>query len=148
MKNYLFLCSILFICCFACQQIIKPRIPPERVIKKYQEFIDKNNFDGAKILSTNAGKSFINDLADAIPADLMDSTVIHTQFLNIDCTIEENIAHCLCELEDEYETYEALYTLVNIKGRWLVDAPEEEENLDFEEIEEIVEDILEMGVTN
>ena len=147
MKKKLLIHFTLFSNLFSCNLEPQPKIPPERVVEKYQELIDKNNFQGAKILSTKNGQLFIDDLAASIPPELLDSTIINTHFLSIDCDIEKYEANCLCEVEDEYESYEALYTLLLVKGRWLVDAPEEEP-MDFEEIEEIVEDILEMGITN
>ncbi len=147
MKNNLLIHFLLIWSFFSCDFSPKPKIAPERVVVKYQELIDKNNFKGAKVLSTKNGQAFIDELAASIPKELIDSTIIHTKFLKIDCKIEDDIANCLCEVEDEYERYEALYSLLLVKGRWLVDAPEEEP-MDFEEIEDIVEDILDMGITN
>ena len=117
-------------------------IPPDQVVRKYQEFIDQNNFNGAKALSTRAGKTVIDEIASTIDADLMDEIVLETQFHSIRCKVIKKVAECYCDLEDQYERYEALFNLVQIKGRWLIDIPEETPEL---EIEEIVEEIIDQN---
>ena len=62
--------------------------------------------------------------------------------------MEKQSANCWCDLEDEYERYEALFSLIQVKGRWFVDVPDEDAALEYEEIEDIVEEIIERGITN
>ena len=148
MKRYAFIfcCGVIFLLA-ACESDESPRtIPPEMVIKKYQEFIDKNRFDAAKNLSTERGKEMIEEMEASIPEDLMEYTLLVTKFYEIDCEINGNAATCICDLEDDYERYEALYNLVQVEGRWLVDAPEED--MEFEEINEMIDEIIKRGLTN
>ncbi len=147
MKRYLLLIWWLTIALFACQKEVSSKsIPPELVIKKYQEFIDKNRFDAAKNLSTEKGQELIAELQESIPTDLIEQTLLNTRFYEINCKINKNLATCICDLEDDYERYEALYHLVKIDGRWLVDAPEGD--MEFEEINEMVDEIINQGLTN
>lgn len=147
MKRIIHLVLVLFF--GACQnEPAEKIIPPELVIKKYQEFIDQNNFEAAKKLSTPQGQLMIEELQASIPEELMDSTVLTTVFYAINCQIDAEVATCVCDLEDNYERYEALYKLVKIRGKWLVDAPEEEKSIDIEEIQEIIEEIVDSGYTN
>ena len=148
MKRYVFtIWWVVMFLFYACETDESPRtIPPEMVIKKYQEFIDKNRFDAAKNLSTERGKELIEEMEASIPEDLMEYTLLVTKFYEIDCEIEEVSAVCICDLEDDYERYEALYNLVKVDGRWLVDAPEED--MEFEEINEMIDEIIKRGLTN
>ena len=117
-------------------------IPPDQVVRKYQEFIDQNNFNGAKALSTKAGKSLIDEIAGTIDEEIMDDIVLETEFHSIRCQVIKKAAACYCDLEDQYERYEALFNLIQIKGRWLIDIPEEAPEL---EIEEIVDEIIDQN---
>lgn len=118
-----------------------PKMPntPEEVLKAYQGFFDKNEFESAKLYSTPNGKKWLEDLIPMIQSEGMESTIISTIFHTLDCTVNADTASCVCELEDDGERYSANYRLIRIKGQWLVDAPEEEEIIDYEGDEEIIE---------
>ncbi|MDX1940431.1 MAG: hypothetical protein SFU99_07760 [Saprospiraceae bacterium] len=110
----------------SCQQ--EPKIPetPEEIVKKFQGYIDNNQFAEAKILSTPSGQARLSDLETIISGELADSTIFNTTFLKINCQISADTARCLCLVRDNYEEYETDYKLIRIKGQWLVDVPEEE----------------------
>lgn len=111
---------------FACQR--EPKLPenPEDVVRKFQGFIDKNQFEEAKKLSTPRGQARLDDLAAIIQEELADSTIFNTTFLRVNCQVNVDTARCLCLVQDSYEEYETDYKLIRINGRWLVDIPEEE----------------------
>ncbi len=115
--------------------------PPEEVIKKYQAHIDNNEFEKAIQLSTVEGARLLQEIAASITPEELELAKINTIFHNIDCKTDEEIAICLCDMEDEYERYQAEFILVLSEDTWLVDAPEEGQ--DQEEVNEIVEGVLE-----
>lgn len=122
-----FLCITLSLIILAsCQS--EPKLPenPEDVVRKFQGYIDKNQFEEAKKLSTPRGQARLDDLAAIIQDELADSTIFNTTFLKIDCQITADTARCLCLVQDSYEEYETDYKLIRINEQWLVDVPEEE----------------------
>lgn len=133
MKHLLGLGVMIFL--FACQQNkttsaaeaeVLPNTP-ETVVRQYQALMDSNLFDRAALLSTGEGKAMLDVLAEIMAGDPPDSSIIHTDFLKLDCVVQVDTAHCTCLLKDEYEAYESLFKLIKINGQWLVDAPEEED---------------------
>jgi len=100
------------------------RASPEEVLRAYQDFIDKNQFVQAELLSTPAEQKRLEEMAVMLRSMPEDSTLLETRFLNIDCRVEGDTARCRCRVEDQYERYEQQYRLVRIDGRWLVDVPE------------------------
>lgn len=111
---------------------------PEELVRLYQSYIDSNLFVQAQQLSTPRSAA-LHEMMAAIVADTpSDSSLIHTQFLSMDCVVEEEKAVCNCLLKDEYEEYDSEYILVKINGQWLVDSPDEE--ADFELFEQEIEE--------
>jgi hypothetical protein len=107
---------------------------PEGVVRLYQSYIDSNLFAQAQRLSTPRSAA-LHDMMASIVADTpFDSSLIHTQFLSLDCVIQQDTAICNCMLKDEYEEYASEYILINSNGQWLVDLPDEEG--DFELFEQ------------
>lgn len=108
---------------------------PEKVVRQYQAFLDSNLFVQAKLLSTPREAERLDALVSLFDGEPLDSTVLHTAFLNINCVERSDSAFCACKLQDEYETYDARFTLIRLNGRWLVDPPDEEaeESLEFSE---------------
>lgn len=98
---------------------------PEEVVRLFQSYMDSNLFAQAQEISTPRGQEILRGLAGIVDTEPSDSTVFHTEFLNINCREVADTAFCLCKLKDEYEEYESEYILLRIGGRWLVDAPDE-----------------------
>lgn len=119
---------------------------PEEVIRQYQASIDSNRFEQAKLLSTVAGKNWIDTLSRIINSsgDDMDSTLLQTQFVQIDCQMKVDTAICNCLANDRDGSYEILYTLIREENKWKVDAPEEEDLwIDEELIQEMIKQLIE-----
>lgn len=111
---------------------------PEELVRLYQSYIDSNLFLQAQRLSTPRSAA-LHEMMAAIVADTpSDSSLIHTQFLSMDCVVEQDTAVCNCLLKDEYEEYASEYILVKTDGQWLVDLPDEES--DFELFEQEMEE--------
>ncbi len=130
--------------CYSCQSDSSFEMPntPEEVLKGYQKHFDKNEFELAKKYSTPAGKKWIDDIAPMIETGGEESTVMSTIFHNIDCITKIDTAICDCRLQDASELYNAKYRIVKINGQWLVDAPDEEEIIDYEDNEEVIEEFF------
>jgi hypothetical protein len=109
----------------ACQK--KEVLPntPEDVIKAYQAFYDKNQFDEAKKLSTQAEQQRLNDVAKMVISFSADSTQLKTIFVHLECQTKGDTSLCECLLKDQDGTYNVQYRLIRFKGQWLVDAPQE-----------------------
>ena len=113
MRHYISL-GICLLFLLACQQqekkasAISEPLPntPETVVRQYQALMDSNRFERAALLSTPDGKAMLNMLAEIMAGDPPDSSIVHTNFLDLNCVIEEgNTAQCNCLLRDEYEEY-------------------------------------------
>ncbi|MEM8525245.1 MAG: hypothetical protein AAGG68_11400 [Bacteroidota bacterium] len=115
---------------------------PEQVLRKYQAHVDKNEFEAAKKFSTQNERERLDAVAELIAAEPADSTVYTTIFLEVNCQESKDQAICDCLIEgfEERDTF----VLMKAKGQWLVDAPEEEIDYDYnEEVEEFIQEELE-----
>ncbi|MEM6698449.1 MAG: hypothetical protein AAF599_08635, partial [Bacteroidota bacterium] len=114
---------------------------PEQVLRKYQNHVDKNEFEAAKKFSTQNERKRLDAVAELIAAEPSDSTIYTTVFLEVNCeeTAEKAVCACLIEGFEERDTF----VLMKEKSGWLVDAPEEEINYDYnEEVEEFIQEEL------
>lgn len=138
MKHFLLLCLPLLVL-LSCQR--KPKLPntPEEVVRQYQVYYDQNQFAEAKELSTPAERQRLDDLKAIIESEPADSTIFTTTFLSINCQTNKDTAICLCEVRDIEEPYTTEYKLIKIDGQWLIDAPEEEIEVeeDFMELDSL-----------
>ncbi len=138
MKHFLLLCLPLLVL-LSCQR--KPKLPntPEEVVRQYQAYYDQNQFADAKELSTPAERRRLDDLRAIIESEPADSTIFTTTFLSINCQIMQDTAICICEVKDIEEPYTTEYKLVKIDDQWLIDAPEEEIEMeeDFMELDSL-----------
>lgn len=112
---------------------------PEAVVRRYQAYVDSNRFELAQRLSTPRSAPLHEMMATIVADTPMDSSLINTQFITINCEEKEDTAICTCLLRDEYEEYESAYLLVKVDGRWLVDLPEEEGDFELFEQEMLEE---------
>ena len=107
----------------------------------YQAYVDQNEFNKAGSLSTPSEQKRLQELAKMIEADA-EETILYTSFEEIECTINANVATCDCLLKDQYEEYEAVFTLAKVNNQWLVDLPEEQDIEYDEEIEAVMDSLL------
>lgn len=134
MKQYVMLAVLLAVlgsCASGEQQedertASRPSAGPAEVVRDYQQFVDRNQFERAKVLSTREEQQRLDELAKMLAGELQDSTILESEFLELECETKGDLANCYCRIRDQYETYEMVYTLVRRRGRWLIAAPEEE----------------------
>lgn len=143
MKRLSFFVNLLLIGA-ACGR--EPQMPetPEEVIRKYQGYYDKNLFEEAKLLSTPRERQRLDSFKELLEGEPADSIIYTTTFLSIRCNINQDTARCLCEVQDVEEPYMTEFKLLKIKGQWLMDAPEEQVEIeeDFMEIDSVEMDAL------
>lgn len=118
-------------------------VTPEEVVRRFQSYLDNNQFAEAQALSTPDGQEVLRGMAEVVASEPADSTVFHTEFLSINCQEKVDTAFCRCKLKDEYEAYESDYKLLRINGRWLVDAPEEGSMEGDEDYYEMLDSLIE-----
>jgi len=138
---------VLVIVLFSCQPDSRESFDsvnqsPEEVLRAYQGYYDRNQFDEAKALSTPAEQERLDELAEIIAMEVSDSTVLETVFEDLDCSVQRDTARCICTLRDQYEQYQANFQLVRTQAGWLVDAPHEEQLRIDEELDRIMDSLL------
>lgn len=109
--------ALLGLALFAC--ISKTPSSPDEVVRLWQYYIDRNQFDSARIYSTELARSYI-DFLDALAQG--DSTEFdETIFYNLHCAIRADSAVCSYLIEGEMgEKVPDTLVLRKVKGRWLV----------------------------
>ncbi len=126
------------------QGLIAADATPEEVIRLYQSFLDNNQFDQLKMLSTEKEQARLEEVRRIVMEENQDSTRLNSVFLAVSCQVEQESASCKCRIRDEYETYSTSFYLVRRGKRWLVDVPEEEEiRFDEEEVKNAVDSFFE-----
>lgn len=121
---------------------IHRELTPEKVLEMYQKHYDRNEFEKAKGFSTIAEQHRLDVLANIIAMEVMDSTILKTTFISIDCKTQQDTAICVCNMQDQYEQYNAKYQLVKQGAFWLVDAPHEEYLHNDEELDRFMDSLL------
>jgi len=105
---------------------------PEAVVEQYQFYVDNNNFEMAKQLSTPAEQEMLDYLAEMVAGQPVDSTVMQTEFQRIVCQEEGERASCIGIIEEAGEQLEMLFDLVKIEDKWFVDTRDEEGELQYD----------------
>ncbi len=145
-KLILLLAGFLAFSCSDNEQVRENPLPnsPEEVVRQYQAWYDANDYDRARRLSTENEKSRLEELEGLLQGMTADSTLLRTEFVDIQCRSLDDAAFCYCLLEDQYERYQTLFVLRRINGQWLVESPEAEwppDNVE-EKFEELMQDIM------
>ncbi|NUQ23445.1 MAG: hypothetical protein HUU34_05805 [Saprospiraceae bacterium] len=124
------------------EQADEKLLTPEEVVRQFQAYYDNNQFEEAKALSTPRHQAILAGMADLIASEPQDSTLLHTEFLQLTCREVSDTAYCLCMLKDEFEEYETEFVLIKMGGKWLIDAPDEDP-IEEEWMEELPDSLLE-----
>lgn len=122
MKYLIFCCFCLLALLFSCAPELEE---PAEVLRAYQASYDKNDFEAAAAYCTPTMQQQLQVLEEMLAMDL-DSTILETEFLQLDCRVSNDSAFCDAILKDQYETYPAAFLLLRSSKGWLVDLPFEE----------------------
>lgn len=97
----------------------RPEQTPEEVVQRWQHYIDYNQFDSARLYSTELARSYV-DFIDALTAG--DSTEIYeTHLYDLRCTIYGDSAACYFLIEGELgEKLPDTLALRKVSGHWRV----------------------------
>ena len=118
MRPVAFLCAAtLFITLANCRSEKGPA--PDEVVRLWQGYIDRNQFDSARIYSTELARSYVDFLDALTQGDLSETS--HTQLYELDYDLRGDSAICHFLIEGELgEKIPDTLSLYKIKGRWLV----------------------------
>lgn len=150
MKHFHYLLLLSGSLLFSCQneapqenQIPSPAgKSPATVLREWMGYYDNNEYQKAKALSTQRAVAFLEAMEELTASISADSTILHTEFLDLSCQEYSDHAICVALIKDEElsEVYRDTFLLAREKNYWLIDIPEssllEEESLDdlFQEI--------------
>lgn len=98
---------------------------PEGVVRQYQAYLDKNEFDKAKRISTDAEQERLELLKGIITGELLESSTMTTQFTQLSCQETRNTAICIGAYVEDGEAFEDTFYLEKVDERWLVTITEE-----------------------
>jgi len=129
MKNTSFFLLCCFLFAFANCTSDKKDLPntPEKVARQWQDWVDSNQYQKAKELSTGNAINWINWAEETIKANGGENEVLAPAiFIAMNCEEHGNKAICGYILNDEGYEYRDSFYLEKINGQWLVDIPKED----------------------
>ena len=93
---------------------------PAGIVRQYQSYIDKNEFDKAKRVSTAAEQERLELLKGIITGELLESSTMTTAFTDLNCNEVGNKALCVGKYEEDGEVFQDTFYLEKIDNQWLV----------------------------
>ncbi|MFN0014241.1 MAG: hypothetical protein ACKVU2_06800 [Saprospiraceae bacterium] len=111
-------CCTLFAICLCCCWGERAD-SPEAVVRLWQSYIDRNQFDSARLYSTEQARSYIDFLDALLQGDSAD--ISNTELYQLKCDIQGDSAVCHYLIEGELEEkIPDTLVLYRVSGRWLV----------------------------
>ena len=111
--------SIFVVCCLLAACHSPADSAPEEVVRQWQFYIDHNQFDSARLYSTELARSYVDFLDALSQGDT--SEIDNTQLYDLQCDVRGDSAICHYLIEGEMgEKIPDTLILQRIKGRWLV----------------------------
>ena len=137
LKYSFFIVSVLLLFVF-CQSEAPLPNTPETVSKQWQDYINDNQFEAAKKLSTPNAEEWLTWIQEMIVTEEPGEELPPPVFLKMDCKENGNKATCVYLQEDVGEQIRDSFFLLKINGQWLVDIPEEDLKME-EGLEELID---------
>ena len=135
------LCCMLMVAGCASDKKDLPNTP-ETVARQWQQWIDNNQYQQARELSTTNGIAWIDWVETTLKnAGVEEDAITPSRFLAMQCKETQSSATCRYLLDDNGVQYHDSFLLQKIAGQWLVDIPDqdliEDETIDelFKELE-------------
>lgn len=117
MRPFVLFSAVVALVAGACRRTSEPT--PEDVVLRWQGYIDRNQYDSARLYSTELARSYI-DFLDAL-AQGDSSETDETTLYDLRCDISGDSAVCHYLIEGEMgEKIPDTLILQKIGGRWLV----------------------------
>ncbi len=132
----LYIVIAIMIVATACQNDTKPTVvetatpkpmlenTPEAVVRQWQNWMDKSQFDNAGYLSTPRMQRWVTQMRTIFGTDTTATTV----FKSIKCITKDTTGLCRCIITENKEIFEDSFLLVKRNDQWLIDISEEESN--------------------
>ncbi len=117
MRFFALCCAFIALGMWSCRR--DSDASPESVVRLWQSYIDRNQFDSARMYSTELARSYIDFLDALVQDDTAD--ISNTVLYKLRCDVQGDsaICHYLIEGELEEKIPDTL-VLYRIGGRWLV----------------------------
>ncbi len=125
----LFYLSIFVFLSFSCKEGVSSQgggeeREMEEVFRRWQNFLDKNEFEEVRSLSTTETESLIGTIQDLSLLFPKDSTIIQTKFKEVKCIQKTDTSGiCYYSVEDEELLYRDSIDLRKRGEKWLVHSP-------------------------
>jgi hypothetical protein len=118
MRSVIFFCAVaIFLSLANCRFDKGPA--PDEVVRLWQDYIDRNQFDSARQLSTELARSYVDFLDALTQGDT--SETYQTQLYDLGYEIRGDSAICHFLIEGEMgERIPDTLILYKVKGHWLV----------------------------
>ena len=114
---------------------------PEEVVRQWQLHVDKNEFEAARMLSTNSAIEWL-DMISAIISEENEEDIILTEFQQMKCSEKGDTARCYFNTIEEGLVIPDSMRVVKVGPQWKIDFWEEEDPLlDDEATQEIIEEL-------
>jgi len=92
---------------------------PEEIVRLWQSYIDRNQFDSARLYSTELARSYIDFLDALTQGDSSD--IFETSLYRLRCEVQGDSAICHYLIEGELgEKIPDTLVLHLVQGRWMV----------------------------
>ena len=100
---------------------------PEKVVKQWQSYMDKNRLEQAKTIGTERTILFLEDIQTFFKNQEIDSLTTKSEFRRLKCDSKGEKATCYTSIKDlQYdEIYNDTFYLKKQKGKWLIDLKED-----------------------
>ena len=110
-------CAVSALLYLAC--CTHPEPAPEDVVQMWQSYIDHNQFDSARLYSTELARSYVDFLDALSQGDSTDTE--DTRLYDLHCLVQGDSAICHYLIEGEMgEKIPDTLILQKVKGHWLV----------------------------
>jgi len=128
-KHFIFIIFLALPLCIACtdisnnaqSQIDLPNTP-EAVSKQWQLYLDNNEIEKVAALSTQKTKVWLQENKELF---LNDPQLYKTNFIQMQCSVNQDTAICHFTLQEAGELIEDYFLLKKENGQWLVDLDDE-----------------------
>ncbi len=99
---------------------------PETVARQWQQYVDENKFEAAKVLSAPNASEWLQWVSETLTEEMLEEdTLAPVKILGMTCVENTNRAACAYSFDDNGLIYQDTFVLLQVAGQWLVDIPKE-----------------------
>lgn len=117
MRMHLLFCTLAVLVFSYCRP--QPPSTPEEIVRLWQSYIDRNQFDSARLYSTELARSYIDFLDALLQGDSAETS--ETALYRLRCDVQGDSAICHYLIEGEMgEKIPDTLVLRLMNGRWMI----------------------------